>query len=153
MALLEIFLSPLYLGVIVWIRRDCIYPDSWVVSWQGNKWPDNQPYSDPSQRRNKNKKIITCFRQAYPAMSHVIKRDIFRKHRKVKGWDVRKEGKMKGGMRDRDKVSERVMETFQVRFLFVLQIGPFIQWFWSIEQIDDRWNTALTRVHNLIQLF
>lgn len=94
-----------------------------MASWQGNKWPDNQHYSDPSQRRNKNKKIITCFRQAYPAMSHAIKRDIFRKRREGKGWDGRKEGKMKEKMKD----SERVMETFQVTFVFVLVIGPFIQ--------------------------
>lgn len=60
-------------------------------------------------------------------MSHVIKRDIFRKHGEVKGWDGREERKTKEGMRDRDKVSERVMETFPVRFLFILQIGPFIQ--------------------------
>ena len=31
----------LSLRVIVWIRRDCIWPDSRVVGWQWNKWPDN----------------------------------------------------------------------------------------------------------------
>lgn len=52
----DISLPPLYLGVIVWIRRDCIYSDSRGANWQGNKWPDNQHHSDPSQRRNKSKK-------------------------------------------------------------------------------------------------
>lgn len=96
------FSSPLYLGVIVWIRRDCIYPDSWVASWRGNKWPDNQRYSDPSQHRNKNKKIITCFRQAYPAMSHEIKRDIFRKTQRGEGFGWKQGMKMKEGMKDRE---------------------------------------------------
>ena len=51
-------------------------------------------------------------------MSHVIKRDIFWKHREGKLWDGREGGKMKEGMRD----NQRVMETFQVTFLFIFRL-------------------------------
>lgn len=43
------------------------------------------------------KKIITCLGQAYPAMSHVIKRDIFRK---TQSGGRGAEEKMKGRLRD-----------------------------------------------------
>lgn len=54
----------------------------------------------------------------------------------MKRWDGRKGGKM--GERARDEVSKRVMEMFQLRFLFVLQIAPLIPRCHGIEVIDGR---------------
>ena len=59
-------------------------------------------------------------------MSHVIKRDIFWKHREGKG---RREGREneRRDERQSDELSKRFMNRFQVTFSFVLQIGPFVQ--------------------------
>lgn len=97
----DISLPPLYLGVIVWIRRDCIYSDSRGANWQGNKWPDNQHHSDPSQRRNKSKKKKNHY-LLQTGLSHDVTCD---KEGHIletwggRGWDRRKEGTMKIMMR------------------------------------------------------
>lgn len=57
-------------------------------------------------------------------MSHVIKRDIFRKPGEG---EERAEKNEKRDERQSDELSKRAMKTFQVAFLFVLQIGSFIQ--------------------------
>lgn len=54
----------------------------------------------------------------------------------------RKERKMKEGMRE----VKEITETFQVTFLFVLQIASFIQSFWTIEQ--RRWEIKSDKTIN-----
>lgn len=98
-----------------------------MASWQGNKWPDNQHYSDPSQRRNKNKKKknhyllqtglfcdVACDKEI-----HISETRGGRKERKNGRRDERQS----------DILSKTVMTTFQVTVLFILQIAPFLRCF------------------------
>lgn len=104
-----------------------------MASWQGNKWPDNQHYSEASQHRNENKKNHYLPRTG-PSCDVTCD-----KHRHIsettgKGNGVRV--KWEEGSEGEQRVEKKVIKMFLMISIFVVKTRTFVQIFKECEEIQ-----------------